>query len=197
MSRSNQLVTAARALQGALDQLAPRSMIIGGIAVIAQGVPRTTADVDATLELPSTDAAEALILAFQEHGIEARIGDAAAFARRSQVFLMRHRETGIPLDLSMAWLPFEQQAIDCRQTVDFAGITLQVARAEDLVIYKMVAARPRDLEDAKALLALHRDAIDVTRVGRVLAEFDQALEDGDRVAKLDALLARMGIKRRG
>jgi hypothetical protein len=38
-------------LERALRSLSSRSMLIGGVSVIAYGVPRTTADIDATVEL--------------------------------------------------------------------------------------------------------------------------------------------------
>jgi prolyl-tRNA editing enzyme YbaK/EbsC (Cys-tRNA(Pro) deacylase) len=43
-----------------------------------------------------------------------------------------------------------------------------MARAEDLVVFKALAARPKDIEDAAALLLLH-STIDLARVRRRLA----------------------------
>ena len=49
MAAEERLNEALRAVAAALDDLAAPSMIIGGIAVIAAGVPRQTIDVDATV----------------------------------------------------------------------------------------------------------------------------------------------------
>lgn len=43
------LLDALRALSAALREAGAPSMIIGGIAVIARGVPRLTVDIDATV----------------------------------------------------------------------------------------------------------------------------------------------------
>jgi hypothetical protein len=49
---------------------------------------------------------------------------------------------------------------------------------EDLIVYKLVAARPVDLEDARQLAMRHHAHIDRERVRRIVAEFDGVLEDG-------------------
>jgi hypothetical protein len=80
-----------------LDKHKGHSLVIGGIAVIARGVPRVTRDIDigfsgAHVTLPGLAAELATA------GISARIEDAVAFAAESQVLLLRHRETGVDVD---------------------------------------------------------------------------------------------------
>jgi len=43
------LLRALAAVQAALDQVGAPAMIIGGMALIAHGVPRLTRDIDATI----------------------------------------------------------------------------------------------------------------------------------------------------
>lgn len=164
-------------------------MIIGGIAVIARGVPRQTVDIDMALWGEALDL-QALLTSLAAHGLVARIRDAADFAREHQVLLLRHEPTGIPVDLSLAWLPFERVALERAQMVDFGGVAVRVATAEDLVIYKAVAWRERDRTDIERLLVLHGRAIDLDRVRRVVREFAEALEDPGRIDELEALIAR-------
>ena len=49
MAADSQFRSALAALAAALDELNAPSMIIGGVAVIAAGVPRETIDIDATV----------------------------------------------------------------------------------------------------------------------------------------------------
>ena len=68
------------------------------------------------------------------------------------------------------------------------------ARAiEDLVIYKLVASRPRDLDDAEALLALHGSAMNLSRVRKVVAEFSALLEDDERPRAPERLIHRADL----
>ena len=165
------------------------AMIIGGIAVIARGVPRQTIDIDAAIWAEGLDPLT-IVGAAAEHGLVPRTGDAVEFARQHQVLLLRHAPTGIPVDVSLAWLPFERRALDRAEPIDFGGVTIRVATAEDLVIYKAVAWRDRDRTDIERLLTRHGDMINIERVREVVREFAIALDDPARVNELDAVIAR-------
>lgn len=166
-------------------------MVIGGIAVIARGVPRQTVDIDATVWGGSIGI-DRLLAELARDGIVSRTADADAFARRHQVLLVRHAPTGTPLEISLAWLPFEREALDRASEVDFGGVAIRVAAVEDLVVYKAVAWRERDRTDIERLLVRHGASIDLARVRAVVEEFAKALEEPQRVAEFDALVRRSG-----
>lgn len=183
---------ALAAVSAALRDLDGPSMIIGGVAVIAHGVPRLTVDIDATVAASAVSPAAALAI-LAPHGIGPRVDRADVFAAAHQVLLATHAASGTDVDLSFAWLPFETEALASRQRVDWAGVTVAVARPEDLVIYKMVASRPLDLDDVEALLALHGGAIDLGRVRRIVTELAAALDDDERPRRLEALIRQAGL----
>jgi hypothetical protein len=168
---------ALRAVLALLDDLPGPAMIIGGLAVIAQGHVRTTEDIDVTVSGASVTPGSVIDVAAR-HGIRSRIDDPVAFAERTQVLLLVHEPTGVEVDLSLAWIPFEEEALSRGQVVPFRDTTMRVCHPEDLVIYKLVAARPLDLEDARQLVLRHGTALDRERIQRTLASFDEILEDG-------------------
>lgn len=180
---------ALTALQDGLSRAAVPWTFIGGVAVIARGVARYTADVDATV-LASAAPVEALLKGLKRHGIKPRIKQAAKFARAHQVLLLEHGPSGIPLDVSLAWLPFEELAIRDAETCSFGGVKIRAAKVEDLVSYKLIAYRPHDLDDAERLLTLHARGFDSARVTRTLEALGDALEGPDRVRAFAALWRR-------
>jgi hypothetical protein len=168
---------ALRAVVALLDALPGPSMLIGGLAVMLHGHVRTTDDIDATVAGAGLTP-EQIVARARAYDLMPRIENAVALARRTQVLLLVHQPTGVELDLSLAWVPFEAEALARRVVVRFEDLELHVCGAEDLIIYKVVAARPVDLDDARQLAMRHRQGIDRERVRRVLAEFDEVLEDG-------------------
>lgn len=164
-------------------------MFIGGIAVIARGVPRLTVDVDATVQGNAVDLQD-LFATLEAHQIVPRIGDAADFARRRQVLLLEHGPSGTPLEISLGWLPFELEALRRASPVDFGGVTIPVAQPEDLVVYKAVAWRDRDKEDIERLLLLYASEIDLDRVRELVRQFAEALDEPERISQFETLLRR-------
>lgn len=183
------LPAALAALAGAFRHVGRPAMIIGGLAVIARGVPRQTIDIDAVIRADGLDI-DTLIAAFGAAGFAPRVPDAAEFARQRQVLLLRHGASGVPLDLSLGWLPFEWDAIARATPVDLAGVTLQVATPEDLVVLKAVAWRDRDRGDIERLIVRHADAIDLQRVREVLSRFLEVLGESERLPAFEALVRR-------
>ena len=180
---------ALRALVAGLRASARPSMIIGGIAVIARGVTRLTRDIDATVAGGGTDL-EALLGVLRRHGIVPRVENVVRFAEQSHVLLLRHAPSGIDVDLSMAWLPFELDAIAASDEISIHGARVRVARAEDLVIYKIAAWRPQDQQDVERLIALHGEHIDLKRVRAFARDLATTLEDPQRVEEVEKMLAR-------
>jgi predicted nucleotidyltransferase len=183
------LRSAVQAVAGALSALPVPGMLIGGIAVISRGVPRLTRDVDITIA-GGRIGVDDLIDRLREHGLAVRIDDAAAFAAANQVLLLRHEPSGVDVDLSLAWLPFELEALNAADVLDVAGIRVAVARAEDLVVYKAVAFRPQDQQDIERLLVLHGPGMDLTRVRRLVAEFAAALDEPERQDAFEQIVRR-------
>ena len=131
-----------------------------------------------------------LLDALGEHAVIPRIQDVVSFAEANQVLLLRHEPSGVDVDLSIAWLPFELEAIAASEQLEIAGTRVAVARAEDLIIYKAVAFRPQDQQDIERLLVLHGATVDLTRIRRIVGEFAAALEEPERTDRLEDIIRR-------
>lgn len=182
-----------RRLEDALDALAVALssqglpwMLIGGLAVIARGVRRFTTDIDAVVQGDAVELDD-LLRALALRRIIPRIPDASAFAAANLILLVTHEPSGVDLDISMGWTGFEREALGLRSNVTFGPLRVPTASAEDLVIFKVVAARPVDVEDARTLFALY-PKIDVARVRMRVGELASLMEEPGRVALLERLL---------
>jgi hypothetical protein len=194
MTAAEGAAAALEALVGALDHVRAPAMIIGGVAVIARGVPRTTLDIDATIWGEGLDIQQAVAV-LAGHGIAPRIDDAVAFARDHQVLLLRHEASGTPIDLTIAWLPFERHALARATRLDLGAVSAPVALPEDLIVYKAVAWRDEDRRDVERLLRLYHGEIDMERVFGLVAQFAAALDAPQRIAEFEAIVSRVARRR--
>ena len=78
--------------------------------------------------------------------------------------------TAIRVDLIFSLTPYESEAIRRAVGVTFDRTTVRFAAAEDLIIHKLVAGRPRDLEDVGGVLA-RRPSLDEAYLDKWLAAF--------------------------
>ena len=83
-------------------------------------------------------------------------------------------------------VPLEQAVVANATDVPFGNLRVPVARAEELLALKILASRPNsdDMRDARALLAVTKQALDRARVRQYLEQFGP-----EHVARFDALLA--------
>ena len=66
---------------------------------------------------------------------------------------------------------YERQAIERAVSVTVGGIPIPFATAEDLLLHKLFAGRPRDLEDAAGVVRRKRSEIDWGYVEKWASEF--------------------------
>jgi hypothetical protein len=135
-------VRAIADLLAAFKEIGAPHMIIGGLAVFARGVVRHTDDADATVWAADGDLPE-LLEAFRARDIVGRIPDILSFAAQSQVLLLRHQPSGVPIDVSLAWLPFERDALSRAQLISVEGVAIPMASR----------ARPHRLQDHRVARA--------------------------------------------
>ena len=81
-----------------------------------------------------------------------RVPDAAGFAQRSRVLLLQS-ERGIPIDISLGALPFEERVVERATFHRFLDtVCLNTCSAEDLVTLKAFADRSRDWADIEGMV---------------------------------------------
>lgn len=180
------LFAAALRLQTLFEQRRWRFCIIGGIALLRWGQPRFTRDVDVTL-LTGFGNEDSFILPVLSAGYRGRIQDAEAFARRNRVLLVESPE-GVPIDIALGGLPFEERAIGRASPFEFEpGCILTCCSAEDLVVLKLFAFRPRDVADVESIAVRQRGRLDWTYIAEQLAPLAELKDEPailDKLARL-------------
>jgi hypothetical protein len=135
-----------------LDGAGISYMIIGGQAVLLHGEPRLTRDIDVTLGCDAGELDRVLSVAGAA-GLEPSVAGIEDFVRRTNVLPLTDGATAIRVDLIFSFTPYESEAIRRSIPVALEDTSVRFAAVEDLIIHKLVAGRPRDLEDVRGVLA--------------------------------------------
>lgn len=183
---------ALRAAVKTLDRLGIEHLLFGANAQNVWGDPRYTKDVDFVLLLEDARFSEFLTAA-----------SAAGFAVEPDRHLDRLRTSRmgklalgkIYVDFVLGETDFDRSAMARRRRVDYLDTSLWVASPEDLILYKLIAHRSRDLADIESVI--RRQWADLDR--SYLRKWARWLADNTGLERirttLRTMLARFGKKR--
>jgi predicted nucleotidyltransferase len=160
-------------------------MVIGGQAVLLYGEPRLTRDIDITLGVGPERLNDVLALA-RASAWRVLVERPEDFVPRTLVLPLDDPQSGIRIDLIFSFSPYERQALERVRRVSIGRAAVRFAAVEDVIVHKITAGRPLDLEDVRKIL-LKNAEIDVAYVRNWLAEFGRSLEK-DYVRTFDELL---------
>jgi hypothetical protein len=85
-------------------------------------------------------------------------------------------EDGVPIDVVFGALEFERQAIRRSVEVLVAGTPIQFCYPEDLILYKIISERERDLKDARGVVLRRLKTLDLAYLEPMILELSKALE---------------------
>jgi hypothetical protein len=151
-----------------------------------------TADVDVTVDAgPHPNAT--LVARLASEGFELRMPDAVGFVEQTRVLPLVHAGTRIPVDFVLAGPGLEDLFFSRAEEHSIAGVRVPVAAAEDVVTMKILAGRPKDLDDVAAIVRAR--PLDADGIRSTLSRLEQALDRQDLVPEFERLVRQAG--RRG
>jgi hypothetical protein len=179
------LIQAAADLQSVCEAHRWRYCFIGGLAVLRWGEPRETVDVDLTLLTGFTNEGQ-YVDALLQH-FEPRRADAATLARTARVLLLR-ASSGVGLDIALGGLPFEESAVSRSTPFRFPpDVDLRTCSAEDLVVFKAFADRPKDWLDLEGVIVRQGVRLDWSYILTELRPLAELKDAPDIVSRLERL----------
>ena len=116
-----------------------------------------------------------------------RIPDTREFALNNRVLLLISRE-GIPIDIALGGIPFEEKAISRTSRYEFLpGLSLLTCSAEDLIILKSFADRSGDWADVETIIVRQEGHLDWIYIFDQLQPLCQAKESYEIIHHLKLL----------
>jgi len=170
----------------ALDGLKLRYAIVGGLAVGAWGVSRSTRDADLYAELATdrrTDLQRALEAAgFHVPAMEEELRTLGMFRSRSA--------EGIFVDIFDAVGPLGEQLLSRRRQIDVFGKRLWVTAPEELFLLKAFSERARDFEDLVGLASVPRLKLDLGYIRDWARRLDESIGSDEVTTRVNQALAK-------
>ena len=148
-------------------------MVIGGQAVLMHGEPRFTRDIDITLGVDVNEL-EKVLRVVKKISLISVVPNEKEFAQHNNVLLLQDEKDGVRFDLLFSFLPYERQAIRRAAIIKVGNTDVCFATAEDTIIHKMFAGRPRDIEDVKGIVNVQQ-SLDEKYIEHWLGEFGTLL----------------------
>jgi hypothetical protein len=133
--------------------------LVGSFASNRWGIPRATKDADFVLQLTSQDTGRLWELFGGEFDLDPQLSFEARTGSRK--LEMRRRDTPFTIELFLlSDDPHHQERFRRRVAVEVFGRTVWMPTAEDVIIQKLRWARPKDLDDARGVLAVQGGRLD-------------------------------------
>jgi hypothetical protein len=161
---------------------------IGAIAVQRWGEPRLTQDVDLNLLTGFGDEPRFVDRLLGTY--PTRRSDARDFALRYRVLLLRSA-AGIPLDVVLGAMPFEERAASRASDFDIGGgQALLTCSAEDLLVFKTFAGRDKDWLDVEGIAVRQAGSLDQRLIFRELEPLLELKGDPEPGRRLRTILEK-------
>ena len=193
----NDPVATALRVADALDRARHRYALFGGLLLAAYGEPRETHDVDLAIVDLTADAARQVLDAAGLPGTVSFDDVTFGGLRVGRVALLGGEEdTGLNvLDLVQPRSPrYRSAALDRSVVAPLRDRTIRALSADDFVIFKTLATRDRDLDDAASVLRRSGELLEPGLIESEIHRLSVEVEDWDVRSRWETILARASAR---
>lgn len=184
----NSLFQAALELQQTMKAQKWPFCFIGGLAVIRWGEVRMTQDIDLCLMCGFGNEETYIENLIRKYS--SRIDDPITFALNNRVLLLS-ASNGVAVDISLSGLPFEDEMIRRSTPFKFSpDCSLITCSAEDLLVLKAFADRPKDWNDVETIAMRQGSKLNVQYITEQLNPLCDLKESPEIIEKLQKVLQK-------
>ncbi|MDH4214713.1 MAG: DUF6036 family nucleotidyltransferase [Candidatus Thorarchaeota archaeon] len=157
-------------------------VIVGGVAVMYHGVPRTTVDIDIIMQMDD-EQISTFVEFLNSRGFTSSATDIrVAFAENSHCTSF-FKDTLLRLDIQGVNSVFDRLTLDRAIEVNLFGAPVRIGSIEDTFVNKILFQGEQDLRDALGILKRNSDVLDFEYIRStcemlgILKELEQFLKD--------------------
>ncbi len=144
-------------------------VLVGGIAVIVYGNPRTTVDLDLIVQMDEEDI-EDFASYLRKEGFFCDPSDMREAFRNRTHFSAEEKGSLFRLDIKGVYDSGARRTLKNRKKVEYDGIIMYVASPEDTISHKLLYGSEQDIEDAESIYVRQDDKLDQDYLEKVCEE---------------------------
>jgi len=160
-------------------------LIIGGLATGVIGEARLTQDIDVLILIPK-DKVKGFLNSAKKMGFSYSFNKIGEDINLRGVF--RLMLSDFHVDFIIAGTPFEQSAFSRKKKIRLFNKVAFFPSPEDLILFKLIASRPKDILDIKAVILRHREKLDTVYLKKWARVISEDLQNFKIFARLEELL---------
>ena len=160
-------------------------MIIGGLACGVIGEARLTQDIDVLIAI-SQDKIKKFLKTAKSKGFHFLISEIKKNMELQGAFKLQYADFHI--DFIIAGMPFEEEAFSRRRKIKLYNKKAYFPTPEDLILFKLIASRPKDILDIKAIILRHGKRLDVVYLKKWAKVISDDIGDARIYTHLEELL---------
>ncbi|MEM9798961.1 MAG: hypothetical protein AAGA20_01460 [Planctomycetota bacterium] len=165
---------ALRAIAGAFRRLGLDWYLFDAQAAILRGSRRLTEDIGVTV-MAGALRPDVLLEACERTDLRMRFAPDDDFIARTRVLPLVHGASKVPVDVVLGGPGLEEHILASAERATAAGVDLLLPTAVHLIAVKLLAGRPRDLEDSAAMA--RAGAVPLDEVAELVDEIARAIGD--------------------
>ena len=160
-------------------------MVFGGAALSVYGCPRLTVDVDIKILLPGGQEDYSLLIKIINPISTFLVEKPEQFIQETNVLPIMVEDSRI--DLIIAELPFEKNAIKQSRKATLFGIQVNVCTPEDFIIQKAISTREKDWVDIQVVIENYIGELDWNYVMKHCRDLSEFLNNTMLIKRLEKI----------
>ena len=144
-------------------------VIVGGVAVIAFGIPRTTMDADYIINM-EIEGMRRLAVFLGENGFFSTPDEIEMALRERSHFTAIEKSSLIRLDIKGVFDHRDRRTLSNRRVIEYNGFKMYVASPEDTIAHKLMYGSEQDVKDAEGIYARQLPNLDTRYLEEICDE---------------------------
>lgn len=161
MMNNNPLIQSLKEVCSFLDETAVEYMLVGGLAVGIWAEPRATVDIDFLVSIRINDFEDLKLRLIKSNRFVFIHEKPMVFGKVSFLRATLKSNPDVSLDFLFVDDAFKNEALKRKKAIQLTGFSVNISTPEDLIILKLVSGREQDRLDARKILNIQRENLDL------------------------------------